>query len=221
MNNYVDHYEAFYRTFLTEMPQIVSSNNNFPNMLIALHENLQYVKNVKQIEPTVFKIESDVQATYWVGNDDASAVSIIVDTDLDGHYCRITGTAKNPEIPIGVAPYASDLYVIICQDAKPRHPIFTSDKIISTDAERLWLGLLKRGNTISVYDTSIKQYVLNSVTSKDELLNYVGDLDKQRYIFVLSTSIAESRGIIHSVAIMEIKRLSNWPLFESIRKINE
>lgn len=211
-------YEQFYKLFLTEMPQHVPGSNDFYAQLEMLQENLEYDADVVSISSTVFKAETSDQTTYWVGNKDATKVSIIVDTTIDGNFCKVVLSSKNPALPAGAKPFASDLYMLIKADIKPYHLVFTSDELLSADGARLWHGLVKRGTPVSVYDTSTHQYVLSPVDNEQDLAKYIGGSDKRRYIFVLSESRRDQGGIIGSFAIMEIKRNAGYPLFEHISK---
>lgn len=216
----MDNYETFYRTFLAEMPQRVPGGNDFAAQLEMLQENLKYDAEVFVVSPSVFKAEVGDQTTYWAGNEDATEVSLIVDTSVNGNFCRVVLSSKNPAIPRGSKPYAGDLYLLIKQDVSPAHLVFSSDMLLSSDGESLWKGLVSRGNAVSVYDTSTQQYVLDKVDSADTLDNYIGGPDKQRYLFVLSESDTYRQGVIHMSKIMELKRMTLYPqsLFEQYTK---
>lgn len=209
-------YDTFYNLFLTEMPQRAPGINGFQAQLEMIQENLDYDVDVISVSAGVFKIDTDEQTTYWVGNKDATTVSIIVDTTIDGNFCKVVLSSKNPTLLPGSKPYASDLYLIIKEDIKPYHLVFTSDELLSDDGERLWKGLIKRGNPVSVYDTSTHKYVLSPVDNEQDLTNYIGGPDKRKYVFILSESQCEQRGIIGSFAIMEIKRNAGYPLFDHL-----
>lgn len=217
MNNYTDSYDSFYKTFLQEMPQRVSGNNDFAAQLEMLQENIRYDHDkIISISSSVFKIHIAEQTTYWMGNKEATSVSIIVDTEVVGKFRKVVLTSKNPAIPAGSPPYASDLYLLICNDAALHHLIFTSDELISGEAEKLWQGLIKRGGTVSVYDNSIHQYILQPVKSGEELSSYIGGPEKRRYVFVLSETLVFQKGMTHTFSLMEIKRLAKWPLFDHL-----
>jgi len=68
-----------------------------------------------------------------------------------------------------------------------------------------------------VYDTSSRQYVLSQVAKPDDMLTYLGDADKRKYIFVMSESAQQIRGVMHSFAIMDLKRQAGYPLFENYK----
>lgn len=217
MNNYVGDYDSFYYTFLEEMPQKMPGNNDFTAQLEMLQENIHLDSDkVLAVNSDVFKIEIDNQTTYWVGTLDASSVSLIVDTETMGKYCKIILSSKNPSIPAGNPPYASELYLLISKDMANQHITFTSDETISSDAERLWLRLLSQGKKISVYDKEAHKYILQPINGKEDMIKYIGGPDKKKYVFVLSETLEKQRGIMHSFGIMEIKRLANWPLFDHL-----
>jgi len=203
----------FYRTFLQEMPMLADGVNDFNTQLSVLHENLHHSIPVP-VTGHSFKIEMGSQITYWVGDDSASDVSLIVDTETIGNFCKVVLSSKNPTIPPNSEPYASALYLVVKEDVKPKHLVFTSDTILSRDGERLWKGLVKRGNTVSVYDTTQQEYILKVVPDENTLSKYIGGYDKMRYVFVLSESMVVARGPITSFALMEIKRKANWALFD-------
>lgn len=211
-------YTTFYNVFLTEMPMRVSGSNDFNAQLEMIHENLQYDAEVIGVAPGVFKIESGEQITYWVGDETATNVSLIVDTSMNGNFCKVELTSKNPSISSGTKPFASDLYLIIKSDVKNHNLIFSSDSMLSDDGIKLWKGITKRGGKVSVYDKSTQQYVLSPVSSEQELEQFIGDANHMKYVFVLSESLNEQRGIITSFGIMEIKRMANWPLFEHLKE---
>ena len=195
------------------MPQVLNGGNDFEAHVEMLRENLRYNAEVDQLSTNVFKTTNGAQTTYWIGDAKAASVSIIVDTTSHANFRKVELTSKNPSIPAGAAPFASNLYMIIKDDSSSENLVFTSDEFLSNDGEKLWNRLANSGGVVSVYDTSINQYVLKSIQNKNELSNYLGDTDKRKYLFVLSESIQEARGAIHSFAIMELKRKANWPLF--------
>ena len=209
-------YREFHKLFLYEMPQRMQGGNDFDAQLEMLQENLQYDVPVVQIANNVFKAETPDQITYWCGDKAATNVSLIVDTTIDGNFCKVVLSSKNPTIPSGTKPYASELYLIIKDDVRPKHLGFASDELLSTDGEQLWNGLVRRGNTVSVYDTTQHKYVLSPVTDESELSKFIGGADKKKYIFVLSENIVAQRGIITTFQIMEIKRNAHYPLFEGL-----
>ena len=102
-------YETFYNLFLTEMPQRTLGGNDFQAQLEMLQENLEYDVDAISVSAGVFKIDTDEQTTYWVGNKDATKVSIIVDITIDGNFCKVVLSSKNPTLTPGTKPYASDL----------------------------------------------------------------------------------------------------------------
>lgn len=217
MTKYISDYDSFYYMFLAEMPQRMPGNNDFLAQLGMLQENIQYdADKVVEVSANVFKILIDTQTTYWVGTSDASMVSLIVDTETIGKYCKITLSSKNPSIAAGSPPYASDLYSLISKDMANEQLAFTSDETLSSEAERLWQRLFTQGKKISVYDKEAHKYILQPINSKEDLLTYMGGPDKKKYVFVLSETAEKQRGIIHSFGIMEIKRLANWPLFDHL-----
>lgn len=213
MGNYISEYESFYHTFLAEMPWRVTGSNDFQAQLEMLQENLKYNGQVTEISTSIFKSVNDNQVTYWVGNEDASAVSLIVDTAINGNFCKVTLTSKNPAIPRGNPPFAVNLYLTIKKDVSPLHLVFSSDNLLSDDGIKLWSGLLSRSNSISVYDTDANQYVLDKIDDFDTMSKYIGGADKQKYIFVLSESATHRQGVTHMVKIMELKRKTVYPNF--------
>lgn len=206
-------YEGFRKTFLVETPQHLEGSNDFYAQLDMIKENLKYNSEVTEVVTDVFKTQHGNQTTYWMGDSEAIEVSAIVDTETNGEFCRVVLTSKNPNIPRGVGPYVSDLYLIIKNDVKPNHLVFTSDEILSTDGEKLWKGLVNRGHQVSVYDKLSHKYVLSSIANSEELESYIGDADKRRFVFVLSEDLSYQRGVITKFSIMEIKRLAGWSLF--------
>ena len=92
---------------------------------------------------------------------------------------------------------------------------------MTDNAMNLWSRLLSQGNAISVYDTSLHQYVLTHIKSVEQMQSYFGDISNQKYTFVLSENNEIAQGIRHSIALMELKRKSGYPLealFEEYRK---
>ena len=86
------------------------------------------------------------------------------------------------------------------------------------DAERLWKGIVTRGGNVSVFDTEANGYVLQPVASENDLAQFIGDKDKRKYIFVLSETKENQQGLVHKFALMEIKRLAKWPLFDHLQR---
>jgi len=207
-------YKAFYETFLAEMPQRANGSNPFNAQAEMIRINLMMGMDAVEVEDNVFKQVDGIRTTYWVGSNDASNVSLVVDTETKGHFKKVALTSKNPDLPKGSPPFASDLYLIICRDSKQNGLVFTSDETVSTQGERLWKGLVRNGNHISVYDADSDKFVLNAVKSEDELDEYLGDSDKKRFVFVLSESHEYGRSFIHHVAIMELKRNCGYPIIE-------
>lgn len=206
------------------MPWRVNGSNDFAALLEMLQENLSYNDDVTEVNNGVFKIQNGSQITYWVGDKDAKNVSIIVDTEDNGNFRKVVYTAKNPKI--SGAPFASDVYMTIKNDAMTDSLVFSSDELISDDAARLWQRLVTHGHNIAVFDTTTHKYELTHVSTAQDLKKYFGDSTKQRFIFVMSESIETIRGTIHSVALMELKRNAGYPLSEIFdqykkEKINE
>lgn len=211
-------YEAFYRTFLAEMPWRVGGGNDFEAQLEALRENINEGGEVERVTDVVYKVVSDTTRTYWIGDETATDVSVIVDAEVNGNFCKVTLTSKNPSIPAKSPPYASELYLIIKNDLANLSLVFSSDYIMSDDAINLWKGIVNRGNKVSVYNTASHQYVLDRVETASDLEKFVGDLSHQRFVFVLSENAEGQRGVRHSFSIMEIKRRVLYPLFEDFKK---
>ena len=87
----------------------------------------------------------------------------------------------------------------------------------------LFRSLVSNGYHIAVYDTSAHKYVLSKVGTANDLEQYLGDSDssKHRFVFVMTESEQSIRGTIHSVAIMELKRNSGYPLIEMFQSFKE
>jgi len=195
---------------------MLPSENAFDAQHKLLKENLVDRKAIL-LNSKMFKIEMGDQVTYWVGDKSAQKVSIIVDTERMGNFCKVVLTSKNPLLGKNISPYASDLYVAIKQDVSNLNLVFSSDGIMSDDAIRLWSGMVDRGGTISVYDTFTKEYKLSPVIDSDQLQQFIGDKSKIRYVFVLSENKDVQLGLKHSFDIMELKRKTIYPLFEEFR----
>lgn len=207
-------YKTFYKVFLTEMPWKVAGSNDFEFQIEALQEMINDGHQIISVTPSIFKIESGDQITFWYGNSDATSVALIVDTNVEGTICKVVLTSKNPSIAAGSKPFASDLYVTIMRHLKMSNIAFSSDGMMSDDAIRLWSRLISLGHTISVFNTATHNYELIKVNSIEELNNFIGGPDMQKYIYVISESDLIRSGLRHSIAIMEIKRKSGYPLFE-------
>jgi hypothetical protein len=210
----MDNYKIFYRTFLAEMPWVVDGSNAFEAQRQMLEELLSDGSAPEQLGKDVYKLTSGNQTTYWIGSADAAGVSIIVDTEINGNFCKVVLTSKNPAIAPKSPPFASDLYLLIKQDLSTLNLVFTSDGMLSSDAVKLWTRIMNQGENISVYDTQKSQYVLNPVKTVDQLSNYLGDYNNSRYVFVLSETAQEFKGVAHSIALMELKRSARYPLQE-------
>jgi len=217
----MDSYEIFYRTFLSEMPWVIPGSNDFAAQRQMLEELLSDGAEPEQVGDGVYKITSGNQLTYWIGDQLASRVSIIVDTEVFGNFCKVVLTSKNPKIAAGSPPYASDLYLLIKQDLATLDLVFASDSILSNDAVKLWNRLADQGKHISVYDTQSSKYVLNSINSAKDLNRFLGGQDSGRYVFVLSESADHARGLTHWVALMGLKRNAGYPLLELYKKFKE
>lgn len=213
-------YNTFYNVFLAEMPQMLNGGNSFGAQLEMIRENLKYNNNVTAIAPSVWKTQNGDQITYWAGSADASIVQLIVDTEQHGSFRKVILTSKNPAISAGSAPFACDLYVIIKEDALATNLVFTSDEFLSDGGIKLWQNIVTKGYKVAVYDTSSRQYVLSQVAKPDDMLTYLGDADKRKYIFVMSESAQQIRGVMHSFAIMDLKRQAGYPLFENYKNNN-
>lgn len=210
-------YREFYDTFLCEMPWNVNGKNDFWTQLEMLRENLKNNTNISKLVKGVHKNTIGHQITYWIGDSDANKVDIIVDTEIHGKFCKVTLTSKNPNIPKGSVPYASQLYLIIKEDISTLDLVFSSDNIMSDDAIKLWKRMASSGHAISVYDSQTSKYELTPIASISDLEKYIGGPDKARYTFVLSENMEYQRSTIHSVNIMELKRIILYPLFEEYK----
>jgi hypothetical protein len=210
-------YKDFYNVFLAEMPWQISGSNDFAAQLEMLKELVVY----SNIETTgkLCKVENGDQVTYWIGDKELQNVQMIVDTEMSGNFCKIVLTGKNPSIPKGTPPFASDMYAEIKNDVKNKNLSFSSDSMMTDDAIRLWNRLLTQGNVISVFNTIANKYELIDVKTSDELAQYVGDNTKQKYIFVLSESKQNYVGVKHGVGLMELKRNAGYPLQEMFEQM--
>ena len=215
----MDTYKNFYKTFLQEMPWQVNGGNDFEAQHEMLRELLSDSPPPEKLSNNVFKLVTGNQLTFWVGDVEAHNVALIVDTEVNGNFCKVTLTSKNPLIKPGTPPYASDLYFIIKKDLANTNLVLSSDSMMSNDAINLWSRLVKQGSHIAVYDTQASKYVLNSIKSAEELSQYVGDHTDSKYVFVLSETKELARGAAHSVALMELKRKSGYPLQQLFEKI--
>jgi len=204
--------------FLKEMPQYAPGGNNFQMQLATLRENLESGLKATILTSNICMLDIGSQLTFWIGDPSATNVSIIANTSIEDNFCKIDLISKNPTLLKGSKPYASDLCFAIKEVISNRHLVLSGGDIFSDDAIRLWHGLVQRGSKVSVYDTTANKYLLSPVKSADELSTYIGDASKKRYIFVLSEGLLESREAITTFAIFEMKRLSNWPIFEHLDK---
>jgi hypothetical protein len=203
-------YSFFHKLFLTEMPVKLNGSNDFGAQLEMIRENLLYNPQVTNVAPDVYKTENGTQITYWYGDQYAKTVQLIVDVNVHGNFVKVELTSKNPSIPTGNPPYASDLYTIIKDDSKNKNLVLTSDQFLSDEGARL----LSTGHHIGVYDTKSNRYVLTSVENAGQLSQYIGDFPMAKYIFVISESIQEHRGVKHAFALLELKRNCGYPLFK-------
>lgn len=211
-------YRNFYKIFLAEMPWHVPGSNDFLAQLEMLRETLDnYPENAEELSKNLYKISVGNQAVYWIGTEDLSSVLMIVDTVIRGDFCQVVLTSKNPLIPKGAAPFASDIYMAIKNDIKSLNLVFTSDSIMTTDALGIWSRLLADGSAISVYNTDEQKYELKNIKSDSELKSFFGDLDQQKYIYVISESNEVAYGLKHQFDIMELKRNTLYPLFENYK----
>ena len=206
-------YNEFYIAFLLESPQRVQGANSFEYQKDMILSNIRNGLDVHLVANAIYKLDSgNGQITYWIGNDTGSNISIIVDTIVNGRFCKVSLTSKNPSMAKGTAPYASDLYLAIKSDIVNKSLTFTSDNILSDDAERLWKRLSTNGNTLSVYDSANKQYVMSPIQSSNDLDRYISnDTSKKQYIFTLSENKSYQSGLIHGFKLLEIKRLIGYP----------
>lgn len=199
------------------MPWLIPGSNDFTAQFEMLHELLQDDPEILAIGNSIFKIVTNHQITYWHGNADASKVSIIVDTEVTGNFCKVQLTSKNPQLSKSTPPFTSDMYIAIKQDLASSDLTFTSDSMMTSDAINLWTRVANSGGTIGVFDTTLQKYILRQVASAEEMRNFCGGPDCQKYIFVLSESALHFAGTKHSVGLMEIKRLAGYPIFEFMR----
>jgi hypothetical protein len=211
-------YKTFYDVFLSEMPQRLNGSNDFAAQVEMIRENLRYNDDVSIIGPGIFKTQNGTQVTYWVGDAAAGNVQLIVDTEEHGSFRKVAMTSKNPDITPGSPPFASDLYVLIKEDSNNNNLVFASDEFLSDGGIKLWQGMVSKGYKIAVFDTSTGKYVLSQVANVEELAQYLGAGDSRKYVFVMAESIQNIRGVMHSFAIMELKRKAGYPLFEQFCK---
>lgn len=204
-------YKDFYNVFLVEMPWQLPGSNDFDAQLAMLRELAADSDNV-EIIGKLCKLVNSNQITYWVGDEELTNVSLIVDTEITGNFCKVVLTSKNPTIPKGTPPFASDVYIAIKNDISSKNLAFSGDNMMTDDAIRLWSRLIAKGNIISVFNTSTNKYELTDVKSSEELTQYIGDHTKQKYVFVLSESKTHYVGTRHAVGLMELKRRSGYPL---------
>ena len=204
-------YKDFYTVFLTEMPWQLPGGNDFNAQLEMLRELVTDSDNVEVIGE-LCKLANGNQITYWIGNAELTNVSLIVDTEVTGNFCKVVLTSKNPTIPKGVPPFASDVYIAIKNDISSKNLALSGDSMMTDDAIRLWSRLIARGNVISVFNASTNKYELTDVKSSEDLTQYIGDYTKQKYVFVLSESKTHYVGTRHAVGLMELKRQSGYPL---------
>ena len=207
-------YNIFHKLFLTEMPVRLNGSNDFGAQLEMIRENLRYNPQVTKLAPSVYKTENGSQITYWYGDQDAKTVQLICDVNMHGNFVKVELTSKNPSIPPGNPPYASELYAIIKDDSTNKNLVLTSDQFLSDEGTKIWARLLTAGHHIGVYDTQSKKYVLTSVENVEQLSQYIGDFSMAKYIFVISESIQEHRGVKHAFDLLELKRNCGYPLFE-------
>jgi hypothetical protein len=213
------YYDVFYHMFLAEMPVKLNGNNDFDIQLEIIRENLRYNPEVSEVRPGICKIQNDDHYTYWVGDSTAQNVYLIVDVVIDHKFAKIKLTSKNPKLSPGSQPYASDLYLIIQNDLDS-NVVLSSDKFLSDDGEKIWKRLVSNGRRISVYDSSTNKYVLDKIETADQLSSYIGGFDKEKYLFVISETLQKFLALNHSFRILELKRLSGYPLarlFEQYR----
>ena len=206
-------YDVFYTMFLAEMPVRLNGNNDFSVQLEMIRENLQYNPEVDEIRPGICKTQNDDQYTYWVGDPTAQKVYLIVDVIIEHKFAKIKLVSKNPDLSAGSQPYASDLYMII-QDDLGSNIALRSDKFLSSDGEKIWRRLVSNGRHIGVFDSSSGKYILTRIETADQLSSYIGGFDKENYVFVISETLQKFAGLNHSFKILEIKRLSGYPLTE-------
>ena len=74
----------FYNIFLSEMPRRINGSNSLDAQLSMIQEMIVYGDQVETVSNNIYKIVNGDQSTYWCGNEDASMVSIIIDTEQIG-----------------------------------------------------------------------------------------------------------------------------------------
>ena len=214
-------YKDFYNVFLAEMPWRLPGSNDFAAQFEMLKELVTDYPDLIEEANGLNKIEVGSQVTYWTGNSDLSKVTMIIDTEIAGNFCKVNLTSKNPSLSKGSPPFASDVYIAIKGDVGTKNLSLAAGDMMTDDAINLWKRLHSQGNKLSVFDTNSQRYVLSSINSVNELDQFIGGPEKQQYIFVLSENNECASGAQHAVAIMEIKRNSGYPikeLFEKFRK---
>jgi mannose/fructose/N-acetylgalactosamine-specific phosphotransferase system component IIB len=210
----MDHYDYFYRTFLAEMPMRADGSNAFYPPLSMVQMNISNGAKVERVDAGIFKYIMGDDITYWAGTMDASDVSIIVDTVNSDKFQKVALTSKNPNISSGTPPFTTDVYLAIKKDVGKRNLVFSSDSTLSRDGEKLWKGMVQRGYHISVYNSTTNEYEIKHIENIDQFLDYMGDSNMQKYIFVLSETFEQVRGLIHYTGILDIKRRCGYPIFE-------
>jgi hypothetical protein len=209
-----DSYSTFFNMFLAEMPMRVNGRNDFEFQHQALLENINDGYEVTPISSSVFRLDAGYQSTYWVGSSDAEQVLLIVDVEASSTFCKVVLTSKDPTLGRNTPPYASDLYALILADAKVQNLVLSSDSMMSDNALDLWKRLHSSGHTLSVYDRSTYEYVLQPVTDPAELDKFMGGVEHNKYVFVMAENASAMQGLKHAVKLMEIKRNSGYPLIE-------
>lgn len=213
--------EEFHAVFLSEMPHHAPGHNDFDIQLYALKINIDNNTGITtKLSDNFFEFNEVDTLTYWVGSEDLSEVRIIVSTKRYEGFCKVQMASKNPEF---TTPYASEVYQKISDHLGGRLA-FSSDDTLSTEAIKLWKGMITRGKAISVFDTHSGKFELEYVKTADELSQYFGEADKKRYVFVLHSTKAHQNSAHYSAKLMEMKRKNfGKPYEDSIRnpwKIN-
>jgi hypothetical protein len=105
------------------------------------------------LENDLKKIEVGGMVLYWYEKDGVILLGCELHIRPQGLVVSITG--KNPDLPKGSQPYASDLYVKIIQDTNMAIRLL-SDEQLSDEGKGIWKRLYDAGLCISVYDRSEK-----------------------------------------------------------------
>ena len=203
-------YDKFFLRYLEEAPQQLDGLDSYDAISNTIGELLTSGATPEELNTHTFKISSGDSAYYWIGTKDGSNIQVCSNVVSDGKFAKVNSTSKNPKYA-NKSPYAIDLYLEIANTV-PQGVRFSSDKIISSDGIKVWQRIFNAGKEIAVYDNKSDSYVVDRITSMAELKQYVNknsDFQKYQYVLAEAVIIIDIKG---SFAIMECKRLANYPL---------